>query len=318
MHLGLPLEMEVENHLVRQFEEDLMKAGNLFPFVRWCAPTNSQEKHAEQFNRQKKYGYEKRYQDGIGRWYSLLPANQTEGERFYNEVTDKYEIKEKTYDYDRLVADDLESIKAYNNGLHRNQKKYPGKTRMQVFMENLNPNLTEINRALLLRYIGNTTVTSIQRNQYVQVQYADYQLNSVEVLKRLKPNNYNVTTYWLTDDQGEINEVYMYQNGEYVGKAARIEAFTTAQAEWTDKDTAAQTEQAKYISHFDRMVKDNKQKVAAIEIYPKMEYDNIETVTIDVRPERISNKDVPVQDDIEKLMQKYAPETYKEYAIETA
>ena len=58
--LGLPLEMEVENHLVNQFEDDLMRAGNLFPFVRWCAPTNSQEKHAEQFNRAKKYGYEKR------------------------------------------------------------------------------------------------------------------------------------------------------------------------------------------------------------------------------------------------------------------
>jgi len=38
MGLGLPLEMEVENHLVRQFEEDLFKAGVVFPFVRWCAP----------------------------------------------------------------------------------------------------------------------------------------------------------------------------------------------------------------------------------------------------------------------------------------
>ena len=46
MNLGLPLEMEVENHLVRQFENDLLQAGNLFPFVRWYAPTNSQEKHA--------------------------------------------------------------------------------------------------------------------------------------------------------------------------------------------------------------------------------------------------------------------------------
>lgn len=309
--LGLPLEMEVENHLVRQFEEDLMRAGNLFPFVRWCAPTNSQEKHAEQFNRQKKYGYEKRYQDGIGRWYLKLGSNQTEGERFYNEQTDRYEIREKTYDYERLIADDLDSIEAYNNGMHRDQKTYPGKTRMEVFMENLNPQLTSINRALLLRYIGKSTVTSIQRNQYVQVQYADYQLDNMEILRRLKPNNYTVQAYWLEDRNGSINEVYMYQADEYLGEAKRIEEFTTAAAEWTEKDTVAMTEQMKYITHFDKTVKEKKGKVSPVKILQKKDFDNFEPVFIDDLP---AEKD----DDIEKLLKRYSAETYREYAIETA
>lgn len=312
MGTGLPLEMEVENHLVRQFEDDLMRAGNLFPFVRFTAPTNSQEKHAEQFNRQKKYGYEKRYQDGIGRWYLKLPSNQTEGERFYNEKTDRYEIREKTYDYERLVADDITTIEAYNNGLHRDQKRYPGKTRREVFMENLNPQLTEINRALLLRYIGKCTITSIQRNQYIQVQYGDYQLSNMEILRRLKPNNYTVNAYWLEDHNGEVNEVYMYQGDEYLCKAVRIEAFTTAAAEWTERDTAAMSEQMKYINHFDKTVKERKGEVADVKIMSKPNFDEIEPVVIETaEPEG-------GETDLDKLLKRYSADTYREYAIETA
>lgn len=331
--LGLPLEMEVENHLVNQFEDDLMRAGNLFPFVRWCAPTNSQEKHAEQFNRAKKYGYEKRYQDGIGRWYAKLPVNQTEGERFYNDQTDRYEIKEKTYSYEQLVADDMQMIEAYNNGLHRDQKTYPGKTRMQVFLENLNPQLKPMNRSLLLRYIGNHTSTRIQRNQYVQVQYADYQLESLSVLKRLKPGNYGVDAYWLDDTDGTIGEVYLYQGGQYVGKAAQIATFTTAQAEWTEADTAAMTEQSKYISKFDKFVREGKDNIANIKVLPAEMPDALDCLpgkASDVTLQGSAAGEVggaslvppasprPADDDLDALMEKYSAADYREYAIEMA
>ena len=330
--LGLPLEMEVENHLVNQFEDDLMRAGNVFPFVRWCAPTNSQEKHAEQFNRQKKYGYEKRYQDGIGRWYLRLATNQTEGKRFYNEQTDRYDIKEKTYSYEQLVADDMQMIEAYNNGLHRDQKRYPGKTRMEVFMENMNPDLAPMNRAVLLRYIGHRTDTTVQRNQYVQVQYADYQLENLSVLKRLKPGNYSVEAYWLEDESGCIGEVYLYQNGQYVGKAAQIATFTTAKAEWTEADTAAMTEQSKYISKFDKFVRDNKRNISDIRVLPTGMPD-----ALDCLPEKASDVTLqgsaagevggaslvppasprPADDSIEDLLERYAVTDYAEYAIES-
>lgn len=266
MGLGLPLEMEVENHLVRQFEDDLMKAGMVFPFVRWCAPTNSQEKHAEQFNGQKKYGYEKRYQDGIGRFYAKREANRTNGQRVYNENTDTYEIKEKTYDYDQLVAEDIESMIAYNNGLHRDQKTYKDKTRMQVFLENINPGLTEINRPFLMRYIGNKTITTLNRNQYCQCQYANYQLPSPTVLKRLKPNNYSVTAYWLENASGTIDEIHLFQDEQFICTAAKIEAFTTAQAEWTDSDSLAMTKQSKYIKQFDKITKEGKENLAKVKI----------------------------------------------------
>jgi hypothetical protein len=260
-----------------------MKAGVVFPFVRFCAPGNSQEKHAEQFNRQKKYGYEKRNQDGIGRFYAKLEANQTGGERVYDEDGNKYVIKEQTYSFEQLVADDRATIEAYNNGLHRNQKVYKDKTRLEVLHEFLNPDLAAINRAVLVRYIGDCVTTSIQRNMYCRVQYADYMLPTPEVLGRLAPNNYTAQAYYIPGAEGNIDSVFIYQNNEFIAECSRIEAFTTAQAEWTDADTDAMTEQAKYIAKFDKIVKDGRaniahvKKVENIKQYEAVEAEEAET-----------------------------------------
>lgn len=275
---GMPLEMEVEHHLVSNFKEDLFKAGVVFPFVRWCAPSNSQEKHAEQLNRQKKYGYEKRYQDGIGRWYLKDEANVTGGERIYDDATNKYIVKERSYSYDQLVADDLKSISDYNNGLHRDQKTYKGKTRMQVMEQNVNPNLADINRPLLVRYIGNCTTTSIQRNMYCQVQYNDYMLPTPEILAKLAPNNYTVQAYYLPDDK--ISAIYLYQNENFICEAKQIVKYNTSTAERTSVDTDAMTEQAKYIAKFDKMVKEGKNKLAKVVMYENTaQYEAIEAET---------------------------------------
>jgi hypothetical protein len=264
---GVPLEAEVENHLVRKYEEDLMKANTLFAFVRWCAPTNSQEKHAEQFNRQKKYGYEKRYQDGIGRFYAKNESSRTEGERVYDETNDKYVFKEITYDYDRLVADDRATIVAYNNSLHRDQKRFFGKTRMDVLRENMNPDLRKPRRPVLARYIGECADTTIRRNMYCRVQYADYMLPSADILSKMAPGDYGVKAYYIPCDDDSIEEVYLYQNDKYLCPACKIKKFTTATAEWAECDDEAMTSQAKYISHFDKSIKDGKEnKIKKVEI----------------------------------------------------
>ena len=294
---GMPLEAEVENHLVRQFEDDLMQAGVVFPFVRWCAPTNSQEKHAEQFNRQKKYGYEKRYQDGIGRWYAKDKSNQTEGERVYDEKTDKYVIREKTYDYERLIADDRDTIIAYNNGLHHDQKRFQGKTRMQVLKENLNPDLVTYNRPLLARYIGEKEDTTIRRSMYCRVQYADYMLPKADVLSLLAPNNYTVQACYLPQEDGNIGEIYLYQNDNYLCTAVKIAKFTTAQAEWTEQDDAAMTEQAKYITHFDKSIKDGREK----KITRVATTDTKTYIMLPQNPEIVQHSEI-VEDDLDELI----------------
>jgi len=263
-HLGQPAEVEVEHHLVKQFENDLMRAGMIFPFVRWCNPGNSQEKRAEHFNRAKKYGFEKRYQVGIGRFTSKLEANRPKQTGEWNE--NGMRIKEKTYTFDELVADDRQTISDYNTALHPNQKLYPGKTRLEVLTENQNPKLQNLNKSLLYRYIGNETKTTIRRNMYMTVQGSKFQLSSPNIIDMLEPGNYNVVAYWMPNNDGNIETVYIYQNGLFVDTCSQIERYNEAKAEQTERDQEAYTNQSKYVSKFDAKVKQGRKAIAKIEV----------------------------------------------------
>jgi hypothetical protein len=254
--LGFPLEVEVEHHLVNSFKGDLMKAGVMFPFVRFCNPGNSQEKHAEHLIRSKKLSIEKRNHEGIGRFYSKLEANRPKLNKEWNE--EGIQVIEKRYEYNQLVADDLKDIETYNNTLHGNQKKYPGMTRMDVLKLHMNNDAAPFNKAMVARHVGEMTETSILRNQYLFVKNGKYLLPSADILSLLKPNNYTVKAYYLPNENGTIPEVFIYQNDEYLAKCSSIETFNTSAAETTQKDRDNYTEQSKYVSHFDKMIKDGR------------------------------------------------------------
>jgi hypothetical protein len=262
--LGIPMEMEVEHHLVNQFKNDLMKAGVAFPFVRWCNAGNSQEKHAEHFNKSKKYGYEKRYQEGIGRWYAKSEAHRTIVEKVFDAENNNY--KHAKHQFDELVADDRETVVAYNNGMHPDQKKYKGLTRLQVLEQNVNPKVAHFDEVIWARYVGQKTATSIRRSQYVIVQHAKYQLPSPQVLESLDPNNYEVDAYYLPAKDGNISEVFIYQNDEFICQCAKIETYNTATAEHTSNDHRAIGFQSRYVNEFDNMRKAGTERMAKIKI----------------------------------------------------
>ncbi|MGQ1945433.1 hypothetical protein ACT4RS_10435 [Ornithobacterium rhinotracheale] len=250
--LGVPMQMEVEQHLVSDFSEGLMKAGVLFPFVRWCNPTNSQEKEAEGFIRIKKYGVEKDRHQNVGRHYSRNESNRVTRQKIFDQANDNY--KEAKATYEQIVAWELEEQTLYNNELHSNQRKYKGKTRLEVFLENVNPNLPKLNKALLAQFIGKHTKTTIRRNQYVSVQYEKYQLPTPQVLSMLAPNNYQVDAYFLPN-HNEEKEVYLYQNGEYLCTCKPVPVFNRANVEWTEEDAKKYQEAMAYITKFDAMTK---------------------------------------------------------------
>lgn len=278
---GMPLEVEVEHHLVNHYRNDLMKAGVIFPFVRWANPGNAQEKYAETMNRTKKYGYEKRYQDGIGRFYAKLEANRTHQDKVFDDENNNY--KEKTYDYEQLVADDMHMIHLLNNDLHPNQKLYKGMTRLEVLKHKVNPDLANINDSLLYKYIGNKTATAIRRSQYVKVRYENFQLPSPEILSRLKPNNYNVDAYWLTDGNNTIESVHIWQDDEYICECKKIVEYNRSTAEQTQVDKDAYQNQSKYVSEFDSMIKNARKELPKIEIINTD--DEIETTKVEIIPE---------------------------------
>jgi len=262
-NIGIPMEAEVEHHLVNLFEKDMMKAGVLFPFVRFCNPGNSQEKRAEHFIKAKKYGFEKRYNDGIGR-YHLTEANRPRQDKVWNE--NGMQVKEKEYTYEELVADDVFTINKYNNDLHPNQKLHKGLTRMEVLKQKLNKNLPEYREELIARYIGDKTDTSIRRNQYCRVQYEMYGLPKIEVINNLKPNNYDVTAYYLKSENGEIERVHLYQDVDFIATCEKIVKYNEATCEQTQDDLDAFTQQSKYVAGADKMFKDGAAKLANIKI----------------------------------------------------
>lgn len=252
----IPAELEVEHHLVSDFADGLMQAGVVFPLIRWCNPGNSREKRAEHFNRQKKYGVEKLTQVGIGRWWARLEVNRPKEEKVYDEKNNTWKVK--VYTFDELVADDIRAIGEYNNQLHPNQKRYPGMTRWDVLCRTQNPNLRPWDKAVLYRYIGEHTETTIRQNAYLTVNYEQYRLSSPEVIGRLAARNYKVDAYWLADADGKVDEVYIYQGGRLVDTCKRVVRYNEATAEQTEADKAAYTEQAKYVAKFDKMMKDGK------------------------------------------------------------
>lgn len=249
--IGVPMQMEVEKHLVSDFSEGLMKAGEIFPFVRWCNPTNSQEKYAEHLIKTKKYGVEKANNQNVGRHYARLDSNRITRQKIFDEQNDNYKFAKASYE--TIVANELIEQQEHNNEQHPNQEQFRGMTRLEVFLSNINPNLPKLNKALLVKYIGVHVPTSIRRSQYVTVQYGKYQLPSPQVLGMLAPNNYKVDAYYLPED--DIKEVFLYQNGEYLCRCTPVPTFNRANAEWEQEDLDKYREAMKYIKEFDGMVK---------------------------------------------------------------
>lgn len=291
---GCPAQVEVENHLMSQWRDSFLKAGVMFPFVRFCAPQNSQEKYAEQMNGAKKKSVEHRNHLGIGRFYAKDRHYRTESKKVFDELNDTYEDQEY-YTWEQLIAEDLKDIEQFNQTLHPNQKKYKGMTRWQVLVENMNPTLQPMDRAIWARYIGEHVSTSIRRNSYCRVQGKDWWLSQTEVIEKLAPNDMKVEAYYLTNEQGEAVDVWIYQNDMMVDKLQDVGTFNTADAEQTDEDRAIFTEQQKKIAHFDKYVRDNAiSRVGVMSKTPEaIEADIDETTGFaaeseDVQPETVS------------------------------
>ena len=79
-----------------------------------------------------------------------------------------------------------------------------------MLLEHMHPSLLAPNPAVVLREIGQHTKTSLRNNDYVQVQYENYAIETYDILSRLQTNNYTVEAYYLPDGNGQIAEVYLY------------------------------------------------------------------------------------------------------------
>ncbi|MFR9542907.1 MAG: hypothetical protein SNH27_12725 [Rikenellaceae bacterium] len=258
---GIPAEVEVENHLVNKFFDDL---AVMFPHVKICIPGNHREKRAEHLNRAKKYTTEKKNGHALGRWWARSEAYKQPQQK----VNDEY--VEKTFNYEDLVRDDMADIREYNLSVHP-RKIYGGMSRWQVLTDFLNQDLKPINNGVLARYIGYKTSTSIRNSKEVQVQGLHFQLANVEDLGKLQANNRKVDAYYLYDTNDAIAEVYIYQGDKFISRCQYIAPYNEARAEWTEADEASFTEQSKYDAQYRKVVKESKVDIPTVEFMEEIE-----------------------------------------------
>lgn len=252
---GIPAGIEVENHLMSEYKYTLLQEGTVFSYVRYCAPLNSQEKQAENLNGAKKRRIIHRNHVGIGRFYGKWKY-RVESKKISDASNDTWEDKQY-FTFDELVADDRRDNYEWNHTLHPNQKKYPGMTRWDVLMEHINPNLRPFDAITLARYIGEKVETSVRRNSTVRVAYADWWLSKPEVLERLAPNNYKVTAYYLPDEEGKPQDVFIFQGDRFIDQVEKVETYNRVMAEQTEEDRRKFYHQQKKVREFNTYVDNN-------------------------------------------------------------
>lgn len=250
---GIPAEIEFEHHIANTFLDDLLKDGNVFPFTRLCRAANPREKRAEHTFRRKRYSPAIKNQPGFkGRPFAKNESNR---------VNERDKVK---YYFNDIVAIENAAIEERNNEMHHNTDKYPGMTRWEVFMANINPNLSEISHKTLARYIGKKVNTTIRNNKLMQVQYNTYWLPTPESIELF--DNYSVTAYYIPAADGSIPKVHVYQNDEFKCTCTQSEPYNEAKAEQTDDDIHKMHVQFGYRSGFDAMVKEGVAELAKMEI----------------------------------------------------
>ena len=246
-NLPCPYEAEVEQHLVSDFKDSIMRPGALFPEPYFLAPGNSQAKGAEHMNRLFKYQTEKEYIPNTGRHYARLDANQTNEEKSFDEHNDRF--KAKVWAYEDAVAFYEGLIYEYNHSPHSNTAYWGGRTRWEVLMESVNPQLAAIDTHKLATLIGEHRSTSVRRG-HIKANYRSFAL-SPEGVGKLKSRDGKVDAYWWEQVDGEMGEVHIYEGGRYIETAEEIYRVNEAKAEQTEADRHLLHQQLQRVKAYD-------------------------------------------------------------------
>ena len=101
------------------------------------------------------------------------------------------------------------------------------------------------------------SLTIKERNSYCRVCGEDWWISKPEVLELLAPNDYKVEARYLTDEQGEITDMFIFQNDMLIDRLDRVGTYNTARAEQTDTDRAIFQEQQHRLGQFKQYMERN-------------------------------------------------------------
>jgi hypothetical protein len=251
---GLPMEIEVERSLnwARKGSEempDLFTEGNVFPFVRFAKANNSQEKIAERFLGSFKY---EELADDAG--FLGRPFGRNEN---YKLNKDNAETR---YAAEVLISRLRVMVQRYNDAPCPKDESF---TRNEYLEQHINPQAINNQPAIIMPYIGRHTKSSIHRGD-VQVQNEYYKAPAAAQVNA-SGGRADMDAYWIPGEQGEApEEIYLYQDGKYVGVAPLIERYQNARAERTERDYELLGKQSGRQVAFAKTVEENGQKLRLV------------------------------------------------------
>ncbi len=205
--LPLPAELECESNLNSALKDTLLRDGVMFQHVHIEA-NNPRGKRCERYWRGFRYEKEKKKEGWQARPFAKSEPNQVSSH------------KVPLIPYEKIVEGCLLDIQEHNNSPHSNTKKYPGKSRWEVFLENQHPSLKPINYKSFLRYLGYKTETSCNAGT-IRLQAGKYWLGDdgeiytgqrlIELLKVVDGKELDV--YWIDGNDGQVLKALVYLRG---------------------------------------------------------------------------------------------------------
>ena len=151
--------------------------------------------------------------------------------------------------YEDAVAFYEGLIYEYNHSPHSNTAYWGGRTRWEVLMESVNPQLAAIDTHKLATLIGEHRSTSVRRG-HIKANYRSFAL-SPEGVGKLKSRDGKVDAYWWEQVEGEMGEVHIYEGGRYIETAEEICRVNEAKAEQTDEDRHLLHQQLQRVKAYD-------------------------------------------------------------------
>jgi len=111
-----------------------------------------------------------------------------------------------------------------------------------------------------------------------------FELVDLNCLRKLKPNNCKVEAYWLPDESGSVETVYLYQGEMYIGEATNRtqKSYNECAVERTETDRENMLYQHKRIAIFDKNIREIRRNIPQVGIMDTATSCAIAAVPVDI------------------------------------
>lgn len=259
--LQLPLELEGEMSLNSSYMNSFLQPGAMFQNVRIEA-NNARGKKVESFYRPLRYALEKKREGWLARPHALLESNQASAH------------KVPRIPQTEIVRGCLKDIETWNNTLHSNQDKYPGKVRWEVFIQNQNPNLKPYNWNGILSGLGREVKTTMRAGRIMlQGKHRVVGNNGevaigeslIKIMKQIEGKQ--VIVRWLDGNDGEVLKSLVYDlNGSLICELMGDLAYHRSQFERTPQCDINRELTSAYVATVQGFIKRGKNEINQITI----------------------------------------------------